>query len=364
MKFLKENGFEVVMISAEGTGLDEVIASEGCRHIVVPMTRAISPVQDMKCLLQMIKIFKKEKPDIVHTHTPKAGLIGMLAAKICGVKFRIHTIAGLRFVTSEGPTRKILIAMEKLTALSATHVWPNSYSLLQTVKKYKLSAASKLKVIASGSSNGINLNRFSLNSIEPGKSEEVMKLLQYDPALQYLLFVGRIVKDKGVEELLDIFARLYEKNEKLRLVLVGSFEEKLDPLNERAMKILSGHPGLIQISWSNEVEYFMSLSALLIHPSYREGFPNVLLQAGAMKCPIICSQIEGNIDVVEHLKTGLLFQAGNRDDLFEKMSFALENMQLMKNNASILFEKVHTHFDQKIIQQKLLEEYNVLISGS
>jgi glycosyltransferase involved in cell wall biosynthesis len=362
MKFMKENGFEVVMISAEGKGLEEVIEGEQCRHIVVPMTRSITPVADLKCLIQMIRIFKKEKPDIVHTHTPKAGLLGMVAAKICGVKIRIHTIAGLRFVTARGTTRKVLVAMEKLTARAANHVWPNSFSLLQTVKKYKLSSSHKLKVIASGSSNGINLERFSIQALLPDVMEHVKQQVSYDSTLKYLLFIGRIVKDKGIEELLDVFAELFEKDKDLRLVLVGSFEEALDPLNERAKQILSSHPGLIHIQWSDAVEYFIGLAGLLIHPSYREGFPNVLLQAGALKCPVICSAIEGNVDVVEHQRTGLLFEPANRDELKEKLSFALDNPQKMNEWAEALYTRVHADFDQKIVQHKLLEEYRRLIA--
>jgi len=364
MRFINENGFDVIMISAEGTGLEEVIAGEKCRHIIVPMTRKISPVQDLKCLFQLIQIFKKEKPDIVHTHTPKAGLLGMLAAKICGVKIRIHTIAGLKFVTATGKTRKILIAMEKLTTSAANYIWPNSYSLLQTVKNYKLAAPGKMKVIASGSSNGINLKRFAKQALTTETLFGVKKLLNYDPGLKYLLFVGRIVKDKGVEELLEVFASLYENDTALRLILVGSFEEALDPLNEQAKKILSSHPGLVQIPWSNEVEYFISLSLMLIHPSHREGFPNVLLQAGAMKCPVICSAIDGNIDIIDHKKTGLLFKKGDREDLKEKILFALENRESMLNAAETLYNKIHTSFNTNVVQQKILEEYQLLILES
>lgn len=361
MKFMKQNGFDVLMISADGKGLKEVIEMEGCPHTIVPMTRTISPVQDFKCLLQMIRIFRKEKPDIVHTHTPKAGLLGMMAAKICGVKTRIHTIAGLRFVTSQGITRKILINMERLTSRAATHVWPNSFSLLETVKEYKLSPVKKLKVIASGSTNGINLQRFSRHVLLPEILNKIKQDIKYDPALKYLLFIGRIVKDKGVEEVLDIFTIVYEKDKSLRLVMVGSLEEALDPINEKAKEILSSHAGIIHIPWNDAVEYFISIATMLLHPSHREGFPNVLLQAGALKCPILCSAIQGNIDVVEHKKTGLLFEAMNRDDLQEKLSFALDNLPFMRENAEALYKKIHSNFDQKIVQQKILEEYRQIM---
>src|SRR5690349_12331863 len=131
MRFMQENGFDVVMVSSEGKEWEEVIATEGCRHQVIPMTRRLTPFADLRSLWRLYRFIRKEKPDIVHSHTPKAGLLGMLAAKFAGVKVRIHTVAGLRFMTSKGLTRKILVSMEKLTAKAATHVWPNSFSLLQ-----------------------------------------------------------------------------------------------------------------------------------------------------------------------------------------------------------------------------------------
>ena len=131
MRYMNENGFDVVMVSSDGNELELVKRNEGCRHHIIPMTRKMTPFTDLRCLWLMYRFFKKEKPDIVHSHTPKAGLISMLAARMAGVKIRIHTIAGLRFMTAKGMSRKILVAMEKLTARAAQHVWPNSFSLLE-----------------------------------------------------------------------------------------------------------------------------------------------------------------------------------------------------------------------------------------
>src|SRR5665647_1907606 len=121
--FMKQNGFNVIMISADGPQLKEVIEREQCEHIIVPMTRTISPLKDFSCLIQLIRIFRKYKPDIVHTHTPKAGLLGMIAAKLCGVKVRIHTIAGLPVMVATGLKRDILIKTDRLTSWAANHVW-------------------------------------------------------------------------------------------------------------------------------------------------------------------------------------------------------------------------------------------------
>ena len=159
MHFMCNNGFDVLMISADGKELAAVIENEKCRHIIVPMTRKITPFQDLTCLIRLIKIFRKEKPDIVHTHTPKAGLLGMLAAKICGIKTRIHTVAGLPLMAETGIKYQLLHFIERLTYSAANQVWPNSQSLMNFIAQKKLCKPTKLKMIGKGSSNGININR-------------------------------------------------------------------------------------------------------------------------------------------------------------------------------------------------------------
>jgi glycosyltransferase involved in cell wall biosynthesis len=357
MRFMQENGFEVVMVSSEGKEWDEVIATEQCRHQVIPMTRRLTPFADLRSLWRLYRFIRKEKPDIVHSHTPKAGLLGMLAAKFAGVKVRIHTVAGLRFMTSKGLTRKILVSMEKLTAKAATNVWPNSFSLLQYMTEHKLANKKKMEVIGLGSSNGINLSRFSASAINPGTLQKIKASVNYDEKLICFLSVGRIVHDKGIDELVDAFTRINQQNPSTRLILVGEYEDDMDPVSEATKKILKEHPAIIMTGWSDQVEYYMQFSFALIHASHREGFPNVLLQAGAMLCPIICSRIEGNIDIVDNDQTGLIFDVNNADQLFDKMQFALAHPDQVKACAQALRHRIETHFDQPVLHQKLLSRY-------
>jgi glycosyltransferase involved in cell wall biosynthesis len=340
MKYMNENGFEVIMVSSEGKEWPDLLANEGCEHRIVQMTRKITPFRDLKSLWELYRLFKKEKPDIVHSHTPKGGLLGMLAAKMAGVKIRIHTIAGLRFMTATGMTKKVLVFMEKLTAKAAHHVWPNSYSLLNYVRQHKLVSENKLHVIGHGSSNGVDLNRYSVQALKPAKINEIKKMLNYDESLCYLLNMGRIVKDKGVNEVFKAFKIVYSENPQLRLIVLGAFEDDLDPISDEARETLKTHPAIIHIDWSDYVEYFMHLSHLLVHASYREGFPNTLLQTGAMGCPIVCSAIEGSVDIVSHGETGLLFEPKNAEDLLEKLKHALAHTAEMKEYANNLRIKI------------------------
>jgi len=361
MRYMKKSGFEVIMVSADGEELEDVLQYEDCRHQIVPMTRKITPLADTRSLWTLYRFLKKEKPDIVHSHTPKAGLMAMLAAKFAGVKIRVHTIAGLRFMTATGLTRKILVWMEKITGNAATHVWPNSMSLLKYVQENKLVRINKLEVIGKGSSNVIDLTRFSKTALAPEGIQKAKQAISYNPPLTYLLSVGRIVKDKGIRELSKAFSSLYKENDKLRLVLVGTFEEKLDPLDEDIMRLIKAHPGIILAGWHDEVEYFMSIADILVHPSYREGFPNVVLQAGAMECPVVCSRIEGNVDIIDENINGLIFTSGDENDLYQKLKQAIEEPEAMRQRATLLRKKIEENFDRTFVQEQLRQKYEFLL---
>ncbi|MBK7124107.1 MAG: glycosyltransferase family 4 protein [Chitinophagaceae bacterium] len=362
MRFMAANGFDVLMISADGKELADVIENEQCPHMIVPMTRKITPLQDLKCLYRLIKIFRKEKPDIVHTHTPKAGLLGMLAAKFSGVKTRIHTVAGLPLMAETGFKYHLLIFIEKLTYAAASKVWPNSYSLLQFITEKKLCKPAKLHIIAKGSTNGININRFNEAALDENGVREIKQQVNFSDDHTYLLCIGRLVKDKGIVELVYVFTLLQQHNNNLHLILVGEFEAGLDPLPERTLQEIKTNPFITHINWSNRVEYFMHIADLFVFPSHREGFPNVLLQAGAMGLPVICSHITGNIDIVTNNETGLIFEKGNEQQMLKHLQYALEHPQQMQMMAQQLQQVINKNYRQENIWQNMLQAYKSLVN--
>lgn len=362
MRFISENGFDVLMISADGKELKEVIEKEQCRHIIVPMTRRITPIQDIKCLFQLVRIFRKEKPDIVHTHTPKAGLLGMLAAKICGVKTRIHTVAGLPLMVERGFKYQLLKFIEKLTYGAANQVWPNSNSLLSFISKNKLANPAKLRIIGKGSTNGIDINRFSKEALDEKIITKIQDQLNYSSQNKYLLCIGRLVADKGIVELVNVFVQLQKSDVSLKLVLVGGYEPLLDPLPANTLQLIETNSAIIHIGWSNNVEYYMRLASLFVFPSHREGFPNVLLQAGAMGLPVICSHITGNIDIVTNNETGLIFEAGNEQQMLSLMQYAIAHPQHTQTMAVKLQQVVREDYQQENIWQNILAAYKSLVN--
>lgn len=363
MRYMAAHGLQVVMASADGPELEQVLQEEGCPHIMIPFTRAITPLQDLKCLWQLMQLIRRERPDIIHTHTPKAGLLGMLAARLLGVPVRIHTIAGLPFMTASGFRRRLLIAMEKLTFWGAQHVWPNSQSMLAYVREQKLCPERKLHVIGQGSTNGIDLQQFSPEVMEAEKLESIKATFSYDPQYTYLLAVGRIVKDKGIPELVAAFTALQNEYPLLRLLLIGPLEEERteELLPPATLAAIQENTSIQHIAWTDEVAYYLHLADILVHASHREGFPNVPLQAGAMKCPIVCSTIPGNVDIVSHGETGRLFEVGELDSLVAALRDTLDQPTQAKAMAQQLRRKIENQFDRQVIHATLLAKYQELL---
>jgi glycosyltransferase involved in cell wall biosynthesis len=191
---------------------------------------------------------------------------------------------------------------------------------------------------------------------------EIKEQIQFSNDVKYLLCIGRLVKDKGIVELVHVFTQLQKSNDDLKLILVGEFETTLDPLPPDTLHEIEINPSVIHIPWTNYVEYHMQLAHIFVFPSHREGFPNVLLQAGAMELPIICSDTTGNIDIVTNNETGLIFESGNEQQLLKLIQYALAHPDHMQSMAKQLQGSVKENYPQENIWQKMLETYKTLVN--
>ncbi|TDQ19243.1 glycosyltransferase involved in cell wall biosynthesis [Algoriphagus boseongensis] len=362
MKFMKEKGWEVVAVSSDGREVSQVVRNEGVRHEVIPFSRKITPFHDLICIWKLIQLFRREKPDIVHTHTPKAGLLGMIAANLSGVKIRIHTLAGIPAMAAEGKKKSLLESAEKWTYSNATEVWPNSQGLYKHILKEGLTTESKLKIMGKGSSNGVDLKHYNRKSLK--ENHLVAATMRIMPGEDdfIILAVGRLVKDKGIEELVSAFldSKIVGMS---KLVLLGSFEQDLDPLNPEVIKTIQDHPRIVQIDWSDHVAHYLALADVLVHPSHREGFPNVLLEAGAMQVPVICSDIIGNRDLVTQQKTGLIFPVKDASVLKEALEFAFVKREKMAQLAENLHLEVINNYRREFIHEQIYLNYQRLLKG-
>jgi glycosyltransferase involved in cell wall biosynthesis len=287
----------------------------------------------------------------------------MIAAKLAGVKIRIHTVAGMPYMVAEKNKKKLLIAMEKLTYRWATEVWPNSQSLYDFMLNEKLVDESKVKMIGFGSSNGVDLNKFNRDTLS--ENHLIAATIRIAPSdNDYLILaIGRLVKDKGIEELVQAFlsSRLVKYG---KLILLGSFEQELNPLDDEIVRKIQDHPRIVQIEWTDHVSHYLAMADLLVHASHREGFPNVLLEAGAMQVPVICSDIIGNIDVVTHRKTGLVFPVKKTEILKEALEFAFVKRDYMQSLADNLHAEVVEKFPREKMHTLIHENYLRLLENS
>lgn len=351
------DSFDVTAISSPGEILDEVAKREGVETHAIRLTRTITPVRDLLAIWKLFRLFRQAKPTIVHTHTPKAGMVGMIASKLARVPIRIHTVAGLPLETKRGLLRKILIVIEKITYACANHVFPNSFGLLQFIEETKLCKADKLKIIGEGSSNGIDIEHFQRSTKVVEQSIKIREELGIARDDLLFCFIGRLVRDKGIEELMWAFEQIAEKYPQAKLLLVGKFEEHLDPLSASAKKVLETHPRVHFVGYQNDVRPYLAASDIFVFPSYREGLPNVLLQAGAMGVASIATRINGSTDIVEDQINGILVEPQDRVELLTGMERVLTSLELRNKITSNSRELIVEKYDQRMLWQKLLEEY-------
>jgi len=349
--------YEVHAVSSPGERLEEVKKREGVFTHAIYMTRTLSPFQDLKLLFQLIKLIRKERPLIVHTHTPKAGTLGMLAAKICGIPVRMHTVAGLPLLETKGLKRTLLNTVEKITYRCATGIYPNSFKLKEIIVQNGLCKESKLKVIGNGSSNGIDSNYFDPANISETTKQELKEKIGLKDADITFCFIGRIVKDKGIKELIKAFAINAEKYKNIKLVLVGSAERAIDPLDKETEQIITSHPQIYAAGVQADVRPFLAVSDIFVFPSYREGFPNVVLQAGAMGIPSIVSNINGCNEIIENNVNGIIVPVKDVHSLTDAMRYLIDNKDARHRIASACRNIIVSHYSQAYIWEQILEEY-------
>ncbi|GKH15102.1 MULTISPECIES: glycosyltransferase family 4 protein [Bacteroides] len=350
--------FEVVAISSK-EGLSKTLEEQGIKGYAVEMTRKITPFKDLISLFQLIRILLKEKPDIVHTHTPKAGLLGMLAAWIVRVPNRLHTVAGMPLLVARGNKKRLLNFVEKLTYVCATKVYPNSFVMMDIIISLKLAPANKLKVIAQGSSNGIDTSFFTVQNII--SKEELRNRWGIGTTDFVFVFVGRIVKDKGINELVRSFVELKKSYNDIRLLLVGGFERELDPLAEDVEDKISKDSFIISVGCQSDVRPFLVMADVLAFPSYREGFPNVVMQAGAMGLPSIVTDINGCNEIIQDGVNGKIIPPKNEKALYEAMKWMYEHHKTkVKEMAQRARPIIVERYEQKKVWEELLKEYKRL----
>lgn len=356
----EKKGYEVVAISSPGETLDVVGEREGVRTIAVPMERHISLIKDMVSLWRMVRVMRKEKPTMVHSITPKAGMISMMAAWLTRVPVRVHTFTGLVFPTSTGLKRRILMATDWLTCACATHVIPEGEGVKNDLLQNGITKK-PLRVLGYGNIKGVDMDYYS-------RRAEVMSIakgLRNDDKFTYL-FVGRIVRDKGINELCEAFVRLNERYSQTRLWLVGGYEDNLDPVSDRTRKAINECPAIEALGRKNgdDLLAYYAAADCCVLPSYREGFPNTVLEAGALGLPSVVTDINGSREIITEGQNGMIVPPRDAESLYRAMEQMMTDDNLRTAMASKARQMIADRFEQGFVRKCLYDFYDEILKNA
>lgn len=353
LKMLSEH-YEVVAVSSPDPELKTVAEREGVRTIAVSMARHISLVSDVKALFKMISVFRREKPDIVHSITPKAGLVSMLAGWICRVPVRMHTYTGLVFPTETGMKQKILICMDKLLCACATYINPEGQGVANDLKRFGITKK-PLHIIGNGNVRGIDADYWQADEQATAALREQLHI---DAEKDFVfLFVGRLVKDKGINELVSAFHSLSEERQNVKLVLVGRYEEQLDPLKPETLKEIKSNENILAVGRQSDVRPYYAMANAFAFSSYREGFPNTVMEAGALGLPSIVTDINGANEIIIPPKNGIIVPSKDADALYQAMKWFMDHPEEVKTMAANARQMIIDRYEQKFIWSELLKVY-------
>lgn len=355
LRELQTEGYNVVAVSSPAPEMDTIRRRECVRTVAVPMERRMAPLKDLRSLWGLIRVFRREKPTMVHSMTPKAGLLCMIAAWFCRVPVRVHTFTGLVFPTAKGMTQKVLIFTDRLTCACATHVIPEGEGVKADLQNYRITRK-PMCVLGHGNVRGIDLEHYDRT---PEVMSEAAKISK--PGVFTFIFVGRLVGDKGINELVDAFSRLNNEISATRLILVGDMEENLDPLKPETIRKIKAIPEIDEVGRQDDVRPWFAASDALVFPSYREGFPNVVIEAGAMGLPSIVTDINGSREIIIDGKNGVIIPPRDSDALYRAMRSFITDKAHTARMASNSRELIASRYEQTYVRRCLKDFYRQIL---
>ncbi len=345
LRYLSEH-YDVLAVASPGEEHARIRQREGVATVELEIERTISLWKDVKSLVRLFLLFRKERPWAVHSLTPKAGLLGMTAAALARVPVRVHTFTGLIFPWRTGAFRLLLKQMDRLTCLFATHVIPEGEGVKKLLEQEKVTRK-RLEVLAHGNINGVDRAYFTPS----GRRMEIRRRLGVPEDAVFFVFIGRITRDKGVRELLDAFASLRAEAGKppVALALVGGTED--DAVEGRDL------PDVLSPGFQQDIRPWLEAADAFVLPSYREGFPNALLQAGAMGLPSVATDICGCNEIIDDGKNGLLVRARCAKELARAMATLRDDPEKRRAMGERAAQLVAEKFDNRIVWEALLQFY-------
>lgn len=346
--------YDVIAVSSDDADLEYVGKTEQVPTIGIDMERHISPMRDLRSLWLLYRMMRREQPWMVHSMTPKAGLLCMMAAWMARVPIRVHTFTGLVFPTATGITQKILITTDRILCRCATHIIPEGQGVKRDLENYRITRK-PLRVLANGNVRGIDLEHYD-RTPEVIKRAEAIK--QHDKLT--FIFIGRLVRDKGINELIEAFCRLNAEYPDTRLLLVGRYEPNLDPILPSTIEAIDKNPAIESVGQQSDVRPWLAASDILVLPSYREGFPNSVIEAGAMGLPSIVTDINGANEIIIDNRNGLIVPPRDAEALYLAMKRMVVEPELRNSLAAESRPLVASRYDCHIVREALYNFYHSL----
>jgi glycosyltransferase involved in cell wall biosynthesis len=347
------NYYDVKLVTSSSDVNKEIEEYEGVELKSIDMTRQITIFEDIKSLLKLYIFFVKEKPDIVYTFTPKAGLLGMMASFFAFVPIRIHNIVGMPLMEAQGKKKQLLKFIEKFTYMFSTKLFCNSFGLKKFI--HQELTEKDVSVVAQGSINGVDTEYFKDIYTDEQKHAIRDRLGIKDDDF-VITFVGRIVKDKGINELIEAFALLKATHKNIKLLFVGDYEEHLNPIKQENKALIDGDDDIISVGFQKDIREFLAISDLFTLPSYREGLPNSLIEAGSFGVPLVATDINGCNEIIIDKKTGLLVKVKDVESLKDAIASLLDDKKLYNHIKESVRASMIERYNQKYFWDELRKE--------